>query len=343
MADCRTPPRPLDTVHRRRCLQRLAGWSAAGLLVGAPLALPLAAHAQDYPVKPIRLIVPFAPGGSSDTVSRLVAQKLSAAFGQQVVLENRAGAGGNIGMDAVAKAAPDGYTLLFAAGSAAINVSLYDKMPFDPLKDLVPVSHVCNVNGILVVHPSVLARTLKEFIDLARTRPDAINYASAGSGTVVHLAGEMFKSLARVNLTHVPYKGSGPALTDLLGGQVQAMFANMPGTMQHVKADKLRVLAVTGARRSPLLPDVPAVAELVPGYAASTWFGVFAPAGTPAAIVTRVNAEIGKALAAPDLLATLRAEGAEPVGGSAEQFAQFFREEVSRWGAVVRASGARAN
>jgi tripartite-type tricarboxylate transporter receptor subunit TctC len=343
MADCRTPPRPLDTVHRRRCLQRLAGWSAASLLAGGPLALPRAAHAQDYPVKPIRLIVPFAPGGSSDTVSRLVAQKLSAAFGQQVVLENRAGAGGNIGMDAVAKAAPDGYTLLFAAGSAAINVSLYDKMSFDPLKDLVPVSHVCNVNGILVVHPSVPARTLKEFIDLARSRPDAINYASAGSGTVVHLAGEMFKSMARVNLTHVPYKGSGPALSDLLGGQVQAMFANMPGTMQHVKADKLRVLAVTGARRSPLLPDVPAVSELVPGYAASTWFGVFAPAGTPAAIVTRINAEIGKALTAPDLLATLRAEGAEPVGSSAEQFAQFFREEVSRWGAVVRASGARAN
>jgi tripartite-type tricarboxylate transporter receptor subunit TctC len=343
MADCRTPPRPLDTVHRRRCLQRLAGWSAASLLAGGPLALPRAAHAQDYPVKPIRLIVPFAPGGSSDTVSRLVAQKLSAALGQQVVLENRAGAGGNIGMDAVAKAAPDGYTLLFAAGSAAINVSLYDKMPFDPLKDLVPVSHVCNVNGILVVHPSVPARTLKEFIDLARSRPDAINYASAGSGTVVHLAGEMFKSMARVNLTHVPYKGSGPALSDLLGGQVQAMFANMPGTMQHVKADKLRVLAVTGARRSPLLPDVPAVSELVPGYAASTWFGVFAPAGTPAAIVTRINAEIGKALTAPDLLATLRAEGAEPVGSSAEQFAQFFREEVSRWGAVVRASGARAN
>ena len=312
------------------------------LAVAAGLA-PSVVHAQEWPARPIRLIVPFAPGGSSDTVSRLVAQKLSAALGQQVVLENRAGAGGNIGMDAAAKAAPDGYTLLFAAGSAAINVSLYDRMPFDPLKDLVPVSHVCNVNGILVVHPSVPARTLKDFIDLARTKPDTINYASAGAGTVVHLAGEMFKSLARVNLTHVPYKGSGPALTDLLGGQVQAMFANMPGTLQHVKADKLRVLAVTGARRSPLLPDVPAVSELVPGYAASTWFGVFAPAGTPAAIVTRINAEIGKALTAPDLLATLRAEGAEPVGSSAEQFAQFFREEVSRWGAVVRASGARAN
>jgi tripartite-type tricarboxylate transporter receptor subunit TctC len=343
MADTRTSPRPLEAMHRRRCLQRLAGWSAASLLAGAPLVQPVVAHAQDYPARPIRLIVPFAPGGSSDTVSRLVAQKLSAALGQQVVLENRSGAGGNIGMDAVAKAAPDGYTLLFAAGSAAINVSLYDRLPFDPLKDLVPVSHVCNVNGILVVHPSVPARTLREFIDLARARPDAINYASAGSGTVVHLAGEMFKSMARVNLTHVPYKGSGPALTDLLGGQVQAMFANMPGTLQHVKADKLRVLAVTGARRSPLLPDVPAISELVPGYAASTWFGVFAPAGTPAAIVARVNAEIGKALAAPDLLATLRAEGAEPVGGSAEQFAQFFREEVSRWGAVVRSSGARAN
>ena len=313
------------------------------LAAGAASLSPGWASAQEWPARPIRMIVPFAAGGSSDTVSRLVAQKLSASLGQQVVLDNRAGAGGNIGMDAVAKAAPDGYTVLFAAGSAAINVSLYDKMPFDPLKDLVPVSHVCNVNGILVVHPSLPARTLKDFIDLARAKPDAINYASAGAGTVVHLAGEMFKSLARVNLTHVPYKGSGPALTDLLGGQVQAMFANMPGTLQHVKADKLRVLAVTGARRSPLLPDVPAISELVPGYAAATWFGVFAPAGTPAPIVARLNAEIGKALNTPDLLATLQAEGADPVGGSPEQFAKFFREEVARWGAVVRASGARAN
>lgn len=322
---------------------RLRNLSLSLLVVCIGMLTPLWAWAQEWPARPIRLIVPFAAGGSSDTVSRLLAQKLTASLGQQVVLENRAGAGGNIGMDAAAKAAPDGYTFLFAAGSAAINPSLYDKLPFDPLKDLVPVSHVCHVNGILVVHPNVPARTLKDFIDLARSRPDAINYASAGAGTVPHLAGEMFKSMARVNLTHVPYKGSGPALQDLLGGQVQAMFANMPGTLQHVKADKLRVLAVTGARRSPLLPDVPAIAELIPGYSASTWFGVFAPAGTPAAIIGRVNAEIGKALAAPDLLATLRAEGAEPVGGSPEQFGQFFREEVARWAPVVKASGARPN
>jgi tripartite-type tricarboxylate transporter receptor subunit TctC len=341
-----TAPRTLTATGTAQPAARRAGWPAwmaRVLLTWACLTAPLAGWAQDYPSRPIRLVVPFAAGGSSDTVSRLVAQKLSAGLGQQVVLENRAGAGGNIGMDAVAKAAPDGYTLLFAAGSAAINVSLYAKLPFDPLRDLAPVIHVCNVNGILVVHPSVPARTLKEFIELARTRPDGLNYASAGSGTVVHLAGEMFKSMARVNLTHVPYKGSGPALSDLLGGQVQAMFANMPGTLQHVKADKLRVLAVTGASRSPLLPEVPAIAEMVPGYAASTWFGVFAPAGTPAPIIARLNTELGKALAAPDLVATLRAEGAEVVGGTPSQFGQFFREDVARWGPVVRASGAKAD
>jgi len=301
------------------------------------------ASAQEYPNRPIRMVVPFAAGGSSDTVARLLGQKLGVILGQPVLVENRPGAGGNIGMDSVAKAAPDGYTIVFSVPSAAINPSLYAKLPFDPVKDFAPVVHVCNVTGILVVHPAVSARSLQEFIALARAKPDALNYASAGSGTVVHLAGEMFKSLANVSLTHVPYKGSGPALTDLLGGQVQAMFANMPGTIQHVKAGKLRVLAVTSAKRSPLLPDLPAIGEVVPGYMASAWFGVFAPAATPAAIIAKLNDAFNTVLKDPEILAQLSAEGAEAVGGTPEAFGRFFRDDIARWAPIVKTSGAKAN
>lgn len=315
----------------------------AGLALVLGVLATSAPMAQEYPNRPIRMVVPFAAGGSSDTVARLLAQKLGTSLGQPVVVENRPGAGGNIGMDSVAKAAPDGYTIVFSVPSAAINPSLYAKLPFDPVKDFAPVVHVCNVTGILVVHPSVSARSLAEFISLARAKPDAINFASAGSGTVVHLAGEMFKSLAKVGLTHIPYKGSGPALTDLLGGQVQSMFANMPGTIQHVKAGKLRVLAVTSAKRSPLLPDVPAIAELVPGYVASAWFGVFAPAATPPVIVTRLNEAFNVALKDPEILAQLAAEGAEAVGGTPEAFGRFFRDDIARWAPIVKASGATAN
>jgi tripartite-type tricarboxylate transporter receptor subunit TctC len=307
------------------------------------LSAVLPGFAQDYPSRPVRIVVPFAAGGSSDTISRIIAQKLTASVGQTFVVENRPGAGGNIGMDSVAKAAPDGYTLLFAAGSLAINVSLYSKLPFDPVKDFQPIIHVCSVTGILVVHPSVPAASAAQFIELARSQPGKLNFASAGSGTVIHLAGEMFKSMANVDLVHVPYKGSGPALADLLGGQVQAMFANMPGTLQHVRAGKLRVLAVTSEKRSELLPDVPALSELVPGYAASTWFGVLAPAGTPPAIVARLNAEFAKALASPEVISHLRSEGAEVTGGTPEWFRDFLRADISRWAPVVKASGAKAN
>ena len=304
----------------------------------------LASQAQGYPDRPVKLIVPFAAGGSSDTISRIIAQKMTASLGQTFVVENKPGAGGNIGGDLVAKSTPDGYTLLFAAGSTAINPSLYATMPFDPVTDLEPVIHICNVTGILVTHPSVRVKTVPELVQLARAKPGTINYASAGAGTVIHLAGELFKMKSGVQMTHVPYKGSGPALTDLIGGQVQIMFANMPGTLQHVKAGRLSVLAVTSAKRSPLLPDVPTIAETgIEGYSASTWFGVFAPAGTSKEIVARLNVELNKALHAPELAEILRNEGAEVIGGTPAEFRTFFRGEVERWAPVVKAAGVKAN
>jgi tripartite-type tricarboxylate transporter receptor subunit TctC len=330
-------------MHPRPGLDRRSFLCA--LAAAAPLA-PGMAHAQaaDYPNRPIRLVVPFSPGGSSDAVSRLLSQKLSAQLGQQVVVDSRPGAGGNLGADIVAKSKPDGYTLLFAAGSFAVNVSLYEKLPYDPLKDFEPVAHVCRVNGILVTHPSVKAASVQELVALAKAQPGALNYASAGSGTILHLAGELFKTQAGVNLTHVPYKGSGPALSDLIGGQVQVMFANVPGTLQHVKAGKLRVLAATGDRRASALPEVPTIAESgLPGFQAATWFGILAPAGTPREIVAKLNAEIAKALAAPELVEHLRNEGADVVGGSPEQFRAFLKSEVERWGPVVKAAGIKPN
>jgi tripartite-type tricarboxylate transporter receptor subunit TctC len=302
------------------------------------------ALAQDYPSRPVRMVVPFPPGGSSDSVSRIVAQKLTEGTGQPFIVEPRPGAGGNIGTAAVAKSAADGYTVLFTAGSFAINTSLYRKLPYDPVKDFEPVVHVCTFNGILVVHASVAATSVRELIALAGGKPGSINFASAGSGTVPHLAGELFKSMARVEMTHIPYKGSGPALTDLLGGQVQVMFANMPGTLQHVRAGKLRVLAVTNARRSSVLPDTPTIAEAaLPGYEAANWFGVFAPAGTPREIVTKLNSAFAKALKTPEVASHLGNEGADVIGGSPEQFRAFVQSEIAKWAPVVKASGAQVD
>jgi tripartite-type tricarboxylate transporter receptor subunit TctC len=311
------------------------------LLALAPFA---PAAAQEYPSRPVRLVVPFAPGGSSDTVSRIVAQKLSDAIGQSFLVENRPGAGGNIGAVAVAKSPADGHTLLFAAGSFAINPSLYRKVPYDALKDFDPVIQICTVTGILVTHPSLPAGSVGELIALAAGKPGSVHFASAGSGTVVHLAGELFKSMAKLDITHVPYKGSGPALTDLLGGQVQIMFANMPGTLQHVRAGKLRVLAVTNDKRSSLLPETPTIAEAaLPGYHAATWFGVLAPAGTPKAVVSKLNGEIARVLSAPELVSHLRNEGAEIAGGSPEDFKAFLQAEIAKWGPIVRAAGAQVD
>jgi tripartite-type tricarboxylate transporter receptor subunit TctC len=322
-------------------------WSirfAARAAVAALAIAAGAAPAQEYPAKPVRIVLPFSAGGSSDPVARIIARQLTASMGQPFVVENRPGAGGNLGGEMVAKSPPDGYTLLFAAGSAAVNVSLYARMPYHPLKDLEPVAHVATLSGILVAHPSVAAGNVQELVRLARSRPGGVTYASAGAGTVPHLAGELFRSGAGIEMTHVPYKGSNPALSDLIGGQVQVMFANIPGTLQHVKAGKLKVLAVTGAKRSELLPEVPTIAESgLPGYDAPNWYGVFAPAGTPPAIVAKLNAEINKAMTTREFLDHMRLEGAEAVGGTPAQFRAFVQGEIDRWAPVVKSAGVKVD
>ncbi len=315
-----------------------------GLALTALALLSSSAFAQAYPTKPIRLVVPSAAGGSTDTIARIVGNALAVNLGVPVVIDNKPGAGGNIASGIVATAAPDGYTLLVPYGGFAINPSLYKSLPFDSVKDFAPVIQLCTVTGILVVNPSLPVHSVKELIALAKAKPGQLNYASAGSGTVTHLAGELFKTMAGVDIVHVPYRGSSLALTDLLGGQVQLMFANIPGTIQHVETGKLRVLAVNSATRSPLLPNVPTVAESgLAGYEASTWFGVLAPAGTQKEIIAKLNAEISRVLSTAEVQATFKAEGASAVGGSPEQFGSFIRAEIEKWGKVVRASGARAD
>ncbi|MBI3067606.1 MAG: tripartite tricarboxylate transporter substrate binding protein [Betaproteobacteria bacterium] len=298
-----------------------------------------------YPTKPIRLIVPFPPGGTTDVVARVIAQKLTENWSQQVVVDNRPGAGGIIGTELAAKAPADGYTLLLGSITThAVNPSLYKKLPFDPLRDFAPVSLAVSTPQVLVVHPSVAAKSVKELIALAKAKPGQLNYASAGTGTSPHLTFELFKSMAGVNLVHVPYKGTGPAITDLIGGQVQTMITGVVALYPHIKAGKLRALGATSAKRVAALPDVPTIAESgVPGFDVASWFGVFAPAGTPKPIVTRVNAEIVKILAAPDLRQKLTAQGADPATNTPEQFAAYVKSELARWGKVVQATGARVD
>ena len=307
--------------------------------------LPADALAQSYPSRPVRLVVPFPAGGTTDILARAMAEKLSGALGQQFVVDNRPGAGGNIGSDIVAKSQPDGYTLLMGTvGTHAINPSLYPKMPYDHVKDFVPVVLVAGVPNVLVVNPTVPAKTVAELIALAKEKPGTINFASSGNGTSIHLSGELFKLLAGVQIAHVPYKGSAPALTDLIGGQVQIMFDNLPSALPHIKGGKLRALAVTSSKRAPALPDLPTIAESgVAGFEASSWFGILAPAATPRDIVQRINAEANKALHAPDMREKLLAQGAEAVGNSPEFFADTIRTETVKWAKVVKDSGARVD
>ena len=307
--------------------------------------LPADALAQSYPSRPVRLVVPFPAGGTTDILARAMAEKLSGALGQQFVVDNRPGAGGNIGSDIVAKSQSDGYTLLMGTvGTHAINPSLYPKMPYDHVKDFVPVVLVAGVPNVLVVNPTVPAKTVAELIALAKEKPGTINFASSGNGTSIHLSGELFKLLAGVQIAHVPYKGSAPALTDLIGGQVQIMFDNLPSALPHIKGGKLRALAVTSSKRAPALPDLPTIAESgVAGFEASSWFGILAPAATPRDIVQRINAEANKALHAPDMREKLLAQGAEAVGNSPEFFADYIRTETVKWAKVVKDSGARVD
>ena len=312
--------------------------------LGASLALVASwASAQAYPVKPIRIVVPFPPGGATDILARDVAQKLTEAWGQQVIVDNRPGAGGNIGSELVAHSAPDGYTLeMGTVGTHAINASLYAKMPYDHVKDFAPVILVAGVPNVLVVNNAVPANSVAELIAYAKANPGKLNFASSGNGTSIHLSGELFKVMAGVQMTHIPYKGSAPALQDLLGGQVQLMFDNLPPSLPQIKAGKVRALAVTSLTRAPALPDVPTVAESgLPGFEASSWFGILAPAGTPPAIVAKLNAEIAKWLATPEAKEKLAKQGANAAGGTPEDFAKHIAAETAKWAKVVKESGAK--
>ena len=303
------------------------------------------AFAQDYPSKPVRMVVPFPPGGTTDILARAVGQKLSESWGQQVVIDNRPGAGGNIGTDIVAKSPADGYTLLMGTvGTHAINASLYGKLPFDPVKDFAPVTLVASVPNVLVVNSTVDSKSVKELIALAKSKPGQLAFASSGNGTSIHLAGELFKSMTGTAMLHIPYKGSAPAIAELLGGQTNMMFDNLPSAMPHIKSGRLRALAVTSVRRSPALPDIPTIAETgISGYEASSWFGVLAPAGTPKDIVAKIQGDIARALNAPEIKERLSGQGAEPVGNTPEQFAEHIKAESAKWARVVKDSGAKVD
>jgi tripartite-type tricarboxylate transporter receptor subunit TctC len=308
--------------------------------IAAPFTF--AQGAANYPTKPVRLVVPFPAGGTTDILARAVAQKLSEAWGQQVIVDNRPGAGGNIGSDLVAKSKPDGYTLLMGTvGTHAINPSLYKNMPYDHVKDFAPVILVAGVPNVLVVNASLPVHSVPELIAYAKANPGKLNFASSGNGTSIHLSGELFKAMTGVEMTHVPYKGSAPALTDLIGGQVQLMFDNLPSSLPFIKAGKLRALAVTSGARAAALPDLPTLAESgLPGFEASSWFGVLAPAGTPRDIVAKLNGAIAGWLASPEAKEKLLAQGAVAAGGTPDDFARHIAAETSKWAKVVKASGA---
>ena len=318
-----------------RALRRLRLLSALLICVVASAA------AQDYPNRPVRMVVPYAAGGGVDIVARAVSQELAKGIGQPVIVENRTGAGSNIGSDFVAKAAPDGYTLLMASPANAINMSLYRKMPYDTQRDLVPVALVGAVPSVLVVNPALPAKTVAELVALAKEKPGSLNYGSGGSGTSEHLSAEMFKSLAAIDLVHVPYKGGANAMTDVISGQLSLMFTNMLGAMPHIRSGKLKAIGLADSRRSPSLPEVPTFAEAgFKDFEVLVWWGVMAPARTPAPVVTYLNREIVAALGAPELKERLDGMGARIIGGTPEQFGAFVAAEIVRWARAVQVSGA---
>ncbi len=297
------------------------------------------ASSQQYPSKPIRIVAPFAPGGGTDFIARLIAQKLTERLGQQVIVENKPGAGGNLGAEFAVRAAPDGYTILLVAGSYTVNPSLY-KLSFDPVNDIAPVIQLSQGPFIISVHPSVPARTLKEFIDLAKQQPDKLSYGSAGSGSITHLASELFLEMAKVKVTHVPYKGTGPALNDTIAGNVQLIFGSVATTLQYVKSGRLRSLAVTTPKRIAAAPETPTVAEAgVPGYQVVLWHGLVGPKGMPSAIVERLNREANEALKAKDMEQLLATDGVSPAGGTPQQFQTQIKADIDRWRTVVQRVG----
>jgi len=316
---------------------------ACKLVIGLLAAATLPAAAQQYPDRPIRLVVPYAPGGGTDLTSRLIALRLTESFKQQVIVDNRAGGASNIGAEITARSAPDGYTMMMAGISFSINVSIFSKLGYDPIKDFDPVSLVATVPLIVVVHPSVPATNIKELIALARAKPGTLNYASGGAGTANHIAGELFKYMTGTDIVHVPYKGGGPALADVVGGQVQLLFNTMTSTVGFMNSGKLRALAVTGKRRSPGVPNLPTVAEAgVPGYDVGAWFGIVVPRGTQRAIVNKLNSEIVRITRLPEAREQFAAQGAEAIGSTPEEFAQHLRVEIDKWAKVAKAAKMRA-
>ena len=314
------------------------------LLLAVPALTAPSAMAQQYPSKPIVLVVPFAPGGTSELISRLVAQKLTERLGQQVVVENRPGAAGNIAMEQVARAAPDGYTLILGhIGTLAVNPAMFPKLPYDAIKDFAPVSLIAAVPNIVTVNPAVPAKTLKEFLDLARAKPGSINYGSAGNGSAGHLAMEYLKRIAKTDMVHVPYKGTGPMLTDLLAGQTQATFTGSSPLIPHIKSGKLRALAVGSAVRIPSLPEVPTVAESgFAGFETAQWYGIIAPAKTPPAIIQKLSVEIAQVMKQPDVIARLSGDGTVMIGSTPNEFAAYISKEMKRWGEVVHGANIKA-
>jgi tripartite-type tricarboxylate transporter receptor subunit TctC len=311
--------------------------------VAALPAMSRIARAQAYPARPVRVVVGFAPGGGTDIAARLIGQWLSERLGQQFFVENRPGAGANIGMEAVAKAQPDGYTLLLVSPGAAINATLYDKLNYNFIRDLAPIGGIIRVPNVMVVHPSVPAKTVPEFIAYAKANPGKINMASGGNGTSEHVSGELFKMMTGINMPHVPYRSGGLAVTDLLGGQVQVIFSNMLTSIEHVRSGKLRGLAVTPATRSEALQDTPTIGEFVPGYEASNWWGVAAPRNTPAEIIDRLNEEINAALADQKMRARLADLGGAPLPGSPAAFGKLIADETEKWGKVIKFTGIKAD
>lgn len=318
--------------------------TVVGALLAALCATPVAALAQadKYPVRPIRMIVPFAPGGGTDITARLIAANVTAAFGQQVIVDNRAGGGGTIGAETAVRAAPDGYTIIMVSGSYGTNAALY-KLPYDPVKDIQPIVMIGDTGFILAVHPSVPAKTIPDLIANAKAAPGKLNFASTGTGGITHLATELFNLLAGTQMTHIPYKGTGPALADLIGGQVQLIFGAMPATLPHVRSGKLRGLGVSTAKRSNAIPELPAVGEVVKDYEAVLWYGLWGPKGLPKPIIARWNQEVAKALQTDELKKRLAADGTEPAGGPPEQFLSIIARDVEKWRRVVKAANVKVS
>jgi tripartite-type tricarboxylate transporter receptor subunit TctC len=325
---------PGDNVTQRFRLLVLAACSLAAIAV-------VPARAADYPTRPVTWVVPYPPAGTTDVLARIVAQWLTEKMGQTFVIDNKPGGGNNIGVQYVVNAPPDGYTMLLVNPANGINATLYKNLNFNFIRDIAPVAGIVRTPNVMVVTPKLPVKTVAEFIAYCKQNPGKLNMASSGSGTSVHLSGELFKSMTGCNMLHVPYKGAGPALTDLMGGQVDVIFDNLPSSMGHIKAGKIRALAVTSAEREPSLPDVPTVAETVPGYEATAWFGIGMPKGTPKDVIEKVNAEVNRALADPKMRAKLAELGGKPIAGTPEDFGKVIAAETAKWEKVVISSGAK--